>query len=292
MNRKACTISILAAGAFWGCISLFLKPLGALGLTSIQIVFLRTFVSFLMMAGYLALKNPSLLRLRAKDIPLFFGTGILSHLFFSLFYYAAIDASGVSVAVVLLYTSPVFVVLLSALVFREPLTKRKLLALAMTILGCVLVAGVLSSGEAIGGHAIALGLGAGFCYALYSIFSRIALRRCDTMTITVYTFAFAAAGSGIGCLLDRGGAPLSVVLSPSGVLLVLGIALFCCVLPYLLYTRGLTGVETGHAAILATVEPVVGSVIGIVLFSEPLTAMKLLGMVLVLSSVLVLSKED
>ena len=292
MNRKSSSLMILAAGALWGCISLFLKTLTALGFSSFQAVALRTGAAFLLLAAFLAATKPALLRIRARDWPLFFGTGVLSLLFFNWCYFGAIAASGVSVAVVLLYTSPVFVVVLSAVFFGEALTRRKLIALALTILGCVLVAGLFSSGETIGARAVLLGLGAGLGYALYSIFGRVALRKYDTMTITVWTFAFAAAGSLIGCLFEKGGAPFSAALCPSGIFAVLGIALVACVLPYLLYTKGLSGVETGRAAILAAVEPAVGALIGITVFHEPMTPGKAAGMALIFASILVLSVQE
>jgi drug/metabolite transporter (DMT)-like permease len=245
-----------------------------------------------MMVAFLAIKNPKLLRFSLRDWPLFFGTGVVSLLFFNWCSIGAMKAAGVSVSVVLLYTSPVFVVVLSALLFHEPFTRRKLLALLLTIAGCVLVAGILSSGERISGKALLLGLGSGLGYALYSIFGRIALQKYDSMTITVWTFAFAAAGAAVCCLIDPPEVPLTAALCPTGIAATLGIAFFCCVLPYLLYTKGLTGVETGRAAILATIEPAVGALIGIIVFSEPLTASKAAGMALIFLSVLTLSKSD
>lgn len=71
----------------------------------------------------------------------------------------------------------------------------------------------------------------------------------------------------------------------------LGIAFFCSVLPYFLYTLGLKYMETGKAAIMATIEPFVGAAIGIFIFQEPYDLMKLAGMALILSSVVILNKK-
>ena len=179
---------------------------------------------------------------------------------------------------------------MSAVFFKEKLTKNKLIALVMTLVGCVFVSGMLTSGQSIGAKALCLGLMSGFGYALYSIFGRIALKFCDTMTITVYTFAFAALGSNIAALFTDG-APIRALFSLEGVLYAFGLALFCCVAPYLLYTKGLSGIETGKAAILAAVEPVVGMLIGVFIFSEGMTAIKLIGMALILISIVMLSRE-
>lgn len=288
MSQRLASAYVLLAGILWGGISLFLRPLTALGFTSMQVVAIRTTLSFVFMAAYLLFKNPSLLKIRLRDIPLFIGTGMMSLLFFSVCYFATIEAAGVSVAVVLLYTSPVFVMIMSSLLFGERLTGKKLFALAMTLAGCVLVSGMLSSRESIGMRALILGLLSGFGYALYSIFGRIALKYCDTVTITVYTFAFAALGSNAVALLS-GGEALKTLLCPAGIISAVGIALVCCVVPYLLYTKGLAGTETGRAAILAAVEPVVGMLIGVFIFNEGMTLPKFSGMALILVSIVMLS---
>ncbi len=291
MSEQKATVSIIAAGVLWGCISLFLRPLSALGLSSLQIVAIRCCLAFVMLAGFLALRDPGLLRLRPRDLPVLLGTGLVSLLLFSWCYFGAIEASGVAVAVVLLYTSPVFILLLSAVLFHEPRTGRKLLALALTAAGCVLVTGLLSSGDRIGLKALLLGLGSGLFYALYSIFGRIALRTLDTMTITVYTFFFAGIGASVLSFFEGHAVSLSALLSPAGILSSLGIAFFACVLPYLFYTLGLSGVETGRAAILVTVEPAVGALIGFFVWHEEITAQKLLGIALIFCSILLLARS-
>lgn len=191
----------------------------------------------------------------------------------------------------LLYTSPIFVVLLSAACFGERITRRKALALCCTFAGCALVSGLLSQGEGIGPRAFLLGIGSGFGYSLYSIFGRFALRRYRSLTVTFYTICFAAAGSVLITLLS-GEQPLPALLfTGRGVFLTFGMAVLCCALPYLLYTAGLAGVQTGHAAIMATLEPVVAAALGVGIFREAVTPAKLAGMALVLLSVALLARD-
>jgi len=66
------------------------------------------------------------------------------------------------------------------------------------------------------------------------------------------------------------------------------LVVFSTVLPYIFYTKGLSRVESGKASIMASLEPVVASLAGVVLFSEPMTGMTLAGIVLVLSGVVIL----
>ena len=68
--------------------------------------------------------------------------------------------------------------------------------------------------------------------------------------------------------------------------------LVTCYLPYFLYTYGLTGLETGKASILASVEPVVATLIGILVFHETLTPVAVVGILLVLSAVVLLNLKS
>ncbi len=293
MSKRSCAVSILAAAALWGCIGVFLRGLTSLGLSSMQAMSARTVFATAMLLPALWLRDRTLLRLDSiGDLRYFFGTGILSLLFFNWCYFGAIKASSMSVAAVLLYTSPIFVVLLSAVCFGERITHCKIGALLCTFAGCMMVSGLFSQSESIGPRAFLLGIGAGFGYSLYSIFGRFALRKYRSLTVTFYTICFAAVGSVLIALLG-GENPLPAVLftDGTGFLSMLGMALLCGALPYLLYTAGLSGVQTGHAAILATLEPVVAAALGVGLFHESITPVKLLGMALVLSSVLILSQD-
>ena len=142
MNRKA-TAAVLGAGSLWGVISIFVRNLNAMGLTAIQISFLRAMGGAAVMVLFLALTRRDLLKIKLRHIWYFVGTGIISLALFNLCYFTVIELSQASIAVVLLYTSPIFIMVISAIVFKEKITWNKLLALAMVFVGCVLVAGLL-----------------------------------------------------------------------------------------------------------------------------------------------------
>ena len=175
-------------------------------------------------------------------------------------------------------------VLLSALLWRDKLTGRKLLALGLTFFGCVCVTGVTGGGMTITLRGFLLGLGAGFFYALYSIFGRYALAHYEPYTVTFYTFAFA----GVGSLIFLRPEQLAVLSSVPIALVALGLAVVCTVLPYLFYTAGLAHMDSGKAAIIASVEPVVAALVGIVAFHESMSPATGLGVVSILAAVLLL----
>lgn len=279
-------ILTILAGVLWGCISIFIKTLADLGLSSIHVMFIRATLSSVMLFFFLLIKDRSLLKIKLRDIWMFFGTGVVSLTFFSLCYFTTILEVGASVAVILLYTSPIFVLILSVILFQEKINLIKIVALVLTFTGCILVTGVIGNGNVVTIKGFLIGLCAGFGYALYSIFSRFALKKYNSLTVTFYTFVF----SGVSLIPFTMGSDLLVKMLPNGNfwLFSVGIALFCTVLPYIFYTLGLSGLETGRAAILVTVEPLVGTLIGFIIYNESVSILKIIGIVCIFIAVILL----
>lgn len=283
MKKNIAVLSVISAGALWGIIGIFIRKLSAAGLSAMQISLIRMLVAAPCFTAAVALADRRSLRIRPKDCLLFVGTGIVSVVLFNICYFYTMIHAQASVAVILLYTSPVFIMLLSALIFKEKITPGKLISLAMTFAGCILVAG-LSGSSGLTPLTLATGLASGFFYGLYTIFGRFALRRYGSMTVTAWTFIFGLIGSlPVG---DPAGTVKTVAEHPSLILWCLGIGIFCTVLPYFLYTAGLSDMESGRAAILVAVEPMVGAVLGIAAFGESRDILKLIGIALILAAII------
>lgn len=288
--KKVAPVMIILAGALWGSMGIFVRNLNAAGLHSMEIVSLRSIVTALVIGLFLLCYRKEMFRIRLKDIWCFIGTGVFSIVFFNYCYFKTMTLASLSVAAVLLYTAPSFVMVMSFFLFGEKFTKKKVVALALALAGCVLVTGILSQKQSLTTAGILTGLGAGLGYALYSVFCRYALERgYHTFTILFYTFLLATAG----------GVPLtdwkqigSVVLqSPGDIGFAVVFSIVSTVLPYLLYTAGLQFVENGKASILASIEPVMATLFGILLFRERMTWMGLAGMTLVLISIFICNKK-
>ena len=250
---------VLLAGSLWGCIGLFSRTLSALGVGPESIVILRNAGACVVLAVLFLVYDRSIFRIQLRHFPIFLGTGIVSILFFTLCYFNSQQVSSLAVSAILLYTAPTFVVLLSALFWREKITKQKLLL---------------------------LGIGSGLFYSSYTLFGRVALSHYPPFTVTFYTFLVA----GIGSLFLIRPQELAIVTgSGRGLLLALGLILISTVLPYLFYTKGLNDLgDGGKASILASVEPVVASLVGILVFGEPMGIGTLVGLVCILVSIYIL----
>ncbi|MBO8171205.1 MAG: EamA family transporter [Bacillaceae bacterium] len=283
-------VFVLAGAALWGLIGIFVEGLYELGFSSMQIVAVRLLSATIFLIVYLWLARPTAFRVRLRDWPIFVGSGILSIVFFNFCYFLAIRETSLSVAAILLYTGPAFVTVMSRIFFKEGLTPRKILSLILTFVGCMMVVEYLPrSGDGVSWFGFWVGIGSGLGYALYSIFGKVALRRYDTYTVTLYTFITASL-----FLIPAGGLWQSAHLFQSGKawLLIGGLGLVPTVLAYLLYTYGLQKVESSRAAIAATIEPVVATLIGVSLFKEVLSIWQLFGVILVLLAVITVQESD
>ena len=284
--KKTAFFLILCSGMLWGCMGIFVRVLGTIGLTAMPVVFLRALVTAVCMLVILLVYDRRLLKIHIKDLWCFLGTGIGSIVFFNFCYFRTVTLTSMSVAAVLLYTAPAIVTVLSCLLFHERFTVKKLLSLGFTFAGCVLVTGVLSDGAVVSMQGLFLGLGAGLGYALYSIFGRFALNRgYHSLTVTCYTFIVAAITT--GCMTDARVVLGTAFQSARYGMIALLLGLCCTVLPYMMYTMGLRYVENSLASVIASVEPVTATILGMVLYQEKLTAGGAFGILLVIGGMAV-----
>lgn len=285
-KKAPASAAILAAAALWGIIGLWNRRLMAAGLSPLSIVVVRNLGGCALLVLFFLVRDRSVFRVERRHLKYFFGTGVVSVALFTVCYFSCQKLCSLAAASILLYTAPSFVVLLSALLWKEPVTKKKLLALALTLLGCASVCGVFSGELSVTLPGILLGLGSGFFYALYSIFGRYALAHYPPLTVTVWTFLFAGPAS----LVLLRPAELAGVFGGNPGLwgTALALAAFSTAAPYILYTWGLARTEPGRASILASLEPVAASLTGVLAFGEPMGPLTALGILCVLAGVYIL----
>lgn len=285
MKKRLGELLVLTAGMLWGCMSLLSRPLSE-SFSAMETTMLRAFFTSIIMGVILLIKGRgvSLFKIRLKDLPLFLGSGIISLLFFNWCYMSSINYNSVSVAVMLLYTSPVWITIFARILFKEKITLVKILALLGAIGGCALL--TLTQEVKITWEGLLFGLGSGIGYALYSIFGKVAAKRYKTETTMFYTFLVAFLG----------GLPFSAVLTiptrfinaPINIVYILTMVVFITVLPYLFYTKGLERIEAGRAGIIAIVELVVASIVGLIFYNEHLGVFGVIGIVIVIASLVFL----
>ena len=287
MKRLLPYFMIAAGASLWGIIAFFVKGLADFGFAPMEIVAIRVIYAalFLLLIGLFRYRDQMKLK-TIKDVKLFLGTGILSIVFFNFCYFTAISQMDISIAVILLYTSPAFVTILSFVFLKESLTLNKILAVIGTIIGCILIAGVSAGASNITIIGILTGLGSGLGYALYTIFGKFALRKYQPFTVTLYTFILAAIFLlPITQLWNR----LDLLMDTHVLLYSIGLGFIPSVLAYFIYTWGLEKTEGSKASVIATVEPVVATLLGVMLYGERLGLIQIAGALLIFCSVIIVN---
>jgi drug/metabolite transporter (DMT)-like permease len=263
-----------------------LGSMGAWGRTFYQyepnpmtVVTWRALIGAAALAVVLAIVRPQLLRIRPRDLPFFSLYGFIGVTMNFWAYFSAFKFTTLAVAITLLYTYPAFVVLLSAAFLGERLTRTKIEAVIVTLLGSALVAQVHQADWLrLNLAGILFGLLAGITAASYSIFGKRALASYQPWTVVLYAFAsgglFLAAMS--GPRLVQGASYPAVAW-----FWILGLAVVPSLGGYALYTLGLRDLPASRASVIATWEVVTAAAIGWILFGEHLTPIQFLGAALV-----------
>lgn len=286
-DEQKASLAVLAAGVLWGTSCLYVRKMSALGMASEMQTAFKMILTGSFYWILLLLKDRRKLVIQPKDCWIFAGAGCFSMSVFTFLHYYTLIYGQASVTIALIYTSPAFVMLLSALLFREKITREKQIALIAAVMGCALTAGVFSEAYRTPLIIAAASIFAGFAYGTYSIFAKIATRKYDPLTMTAYTFLFAAI-----CTVPFGHVPEALHLMKAEPLLIalcVGKSLFTSAVPYFLYTWGISRIDAGRAAIFAAMDPLVSCTLGMTVFGEDANGSKLAGIFLILISVVILS---
>ena len=282
---------VLAAGVCWGSVGLFVRPLEQMGFSSFQLTWIRCALAALAFLVAVLVYDRELLRVSVRDAWCFLGTGLASVVFFTACYYVTISLTSLSVAAVLLYTAPAFVLVISHFLFGDAITAAKVLAVVLVVVGCAFATGMIVGVPQLPLLAVLTGLGSGVGYALYSVFSRFAIEKgYHSLTITVWTFAVAALGS---AFIGNPAQAIGIVIAaPASIPYLLGLALINAVLPYALYTLALNYMENSRAAVIVSVEPVVATLLGVFVFGEAFGWFNAVGIALVMVAIALLARDE
>jgi len=268
--RRAPTLAagallVLAAALLWSLVGPFSRVVLDAGVSPLEIAFWRAtiagaaFVLHAVLAGHARLRPwPA----GGHDLAALAGFALVGVTLFFASLVLAIDAGGISLAVVLLYTAPAFVVLLAWPLLGETPTPRKLLLVALALLGVALVTRAGGGGVTVSTASLAWGLAAGASYASYYLFGKWVLERYRPVTVFAWVLPIGALG--LWPLVDfapKDGATWAW-------LVLLG--LVSTYLAYLAYYSGLRRTEASRAVLVATVEPVAAALWAAALFGERL----------------------
>jgi drug/metabolite transporter (DMT)-like permease len=293
MKNKIYVLIVILSGVFWGSSCLFVDYLKThTTASSVQITAIRIVFAALVLNLWLIIKGKgfSLYRISGKSWLITAVSGIGSVLAMGMFYYSCMVETSAAVAVILLYTAPLFVMVMSLFLFKEKMNAKKIVAFAVAIVGCALVSGI-ASGSKISALGIFLGLMSGFTYSLYGIFTSFFMKENkDPLVFTALSFLFAALGAlVISKPWEIVALTLQVENIPLTLLIYLMLAVCTAVIPFFLYSKGIEGVKPDTASILAFSEPLMACVFGTTVLGQDMDVFGVIGIVCVCAAIVVLN---
>ena len=257
-DRRTGYVLVLLAASLWSLIGVFSHELGDRGIEPLEIAFWRAALSGLLFGAQTAhARAPQVPR---RELPKVFLFGLIG---IATFYGAlnlAITTGGLSLAVVLLYSAPAFVIVLAWPLLGERPTRHTVALVALVVVGVALVGGASGTGITVSFESVSWGVLAGFAYSSFYWLGKPLVTRHGTATVFAYVMPIGAllllpfvdfhhkstcAWAWLGAL---------VLLSTYGA--------------YLLYGLGVQRIEASSAVLVATVEPVLALGFAAVLFDE------------------------
>lgn len=280
----------LAAAALWATLGLFYQGLAAYGLSRLTIVFYRAALTAVILFSTLGWRRRDWLRLERRDWFLFLVFGLVGVAAFYVVYIYAIGLIGMGMAALLMYTAPAWVTLLSTLFLKERLGGLKVIAVLLACGGCALVGQVYDLASVrLNWLGILAGLGAGLTYGLYTLFSKVAQRRSTSWATLAYAL-------GLGALfmlpLQSPSDLVRAVTTPAALFWLLMLALVPTLGGGVAFNAALRRIPASSASIVATLEPVIATLLGWAFLDERLETPQLLGAGLVLGAVVILQLES
>lgn len=202
------------------------------------------------------------------------------------FYFVSIAEGSVAVAATLMYSAPVFVYLISFLLNLERPTALKLGAIAVVMVGIVLLTQIYDVGT---GGVTLIGVGAGLLagvsYTVFIFGFKYAAPHGSPQAILAIAFTVLALAL-IGP--SDSGQVVNVLRTPDWPLFA-ALGVLGAGVSFVLYIVGLNGTAPATASIIAMIEPVTAALFGVVILHEHLAALQIAGMTLILVTVTALS---
>ncbi len=260
------------------------------------LAFWRDLFVALTLLPVLALIRPGLLRIERKDLRYLIIYGLVLAVFNSL-WTLSVALNGAAISTVLAYCSAGFTALLGWWFLKERLDWAKVVAVTLSLGGCVLVSDALNlaawSANFIG---ILTGIFSGLLYAIYSLMGRSASQRnLNPWTTLLYTFGFAAAFLLVFNLLPVDSVPgkavhITDVLWLGNSVAGWGILLLLAAGPTLagfgLYNVSLVYLPSSVANLIVSLEPAITAILAYSIFGELLNGVQIGGSLMILAAVI------
>ena len=274
---KKSRLMIAASMTIFGTIALFVRNISV---TSAEIALYRAALATVLLGGFFLVTGSKIdLRAIRKELPLLLFSGMAMGINWILLF-EAYRYTTVSVATLSYYFAPVIVTLVCPILFKEKMGAKQWICFVMSTVGIVLITGI---GDLSGSNrhftGILFGLGAAVLYATVVLLNKF-IKGVSGVHRTFLQFA-AALLTLLPYVLLTSGFTLGT-LDASGWISLLVVGVVHSGIAYCLYFSALKDIPGQEAAILSYIDPLVAVAVSVFVLGEQLTALQLIGGILIL----------
>lgn len=289
-NKTKGFILVIIAALFWGYLGVPTKNLYDFNFDSFSVCFFRTSIAGIFYFLYCFKKDYMLLKVDKKGLLFFILYGAIGFATTFICYNVSVNYTSIAIGTMFMFTSQIWVVILSYFIFKEKFTARKIIAILLTLTGCFMMCEVYNPKNLnLNLQGVILGLISGITFALQIIFAKISSKKYNQNTLLAYSFIFAS----LFLLPFMNVKNTWNILSNTNNLYIIIknifiIGVFTTVIANGAYLKSVEYIEVGIASIIATLEIPVAAITAYFVFNQSLDAVQIIGMFLIIISVIIL----
>lgn len=286
LSRRGGIVAALVSSACFGVLAVFTAIAYDHGAEPLQLMVLRFVSAALLLGLWTSLRRPGGLRVPAGDLRRFAALSLCGYGAAAICFSFAVKYLEASLVAILLYTYPAIVALLERAAYGIRLTQRRVFAVVMTFIGCVLIVNPFGAGGQVSAIGVVLGLGAGAGYAVFTILSHRWLPGRSRSVMMTYLFVFTAALA-LAAAAATGSTLYPENWDSTAWLMLGGLVLLPTFAAILLYWRALRVLGASQAAVVSTFEPLFTIAFAAALLGERLGPVQWIGAAFIMAGVVI-----
>lgn len=277
------SLQVIMAAILWGTLGVFTTYLHQIGFDSLQIAILRIVTAAIMLLILLPSLWSSIKRLSKREIFELSLQSLIGVLGMTVCYFISVNFVGAGIAVSLLYTAPVFSLVLAFFLLKEQITAKALILAVIAVLGVAMT----TMGDKFNvSWGVVFGLLSGVCYSLYGILGKKVLRKDDPPTLVFFSSVMISAIALLLMPMTYQTYAKVLTMPPMTWLWIMGLSLMGTIIPFFLYMSALHKLPATKASVFTVFEPFTAIVLSIVLLHQSLNTIQYTGMGLILFATL------
>lgn len=274
-------VQIIIAAVCWGTLGLVTTRLHALGLSAPHVAAVRIVGALLVLLLLLPWFWRYVRQLHWRRLPFLGLQSMLGMLGMTWFYFGAVTHAGSAVAVALLYTAPVWSLILARFILAEPITPPQAM---LTVLAAAGVTLTMAGGGQMSALGWLFGLLAGLCYALYGVLGKRAMQGNPPLLVLFTSMSISALILLCTALPYQAAKHLVHAAGAAPWLYALALVLVGTLLPYFLFIKGLEKMPAAQASVFTIIEPLTAVLLAMLWLGEHLNYWQMLGVMLIVGA--------